>query len=126
VLLELKELDRIRSYDVGFAAEEYLAVSLAMDAPPGADADSATMAAHRTRFATVLETLRQRVAAEPGVVGVTFVDKLPRMDGGYRSIALDDSASVAALSAAAGAPGLAPPRPSARIAFVDPSYFDVL
>src|SRR5690606_27206933 len=60
VLAELKELDRIRSYDIGFAADEYLALRLAMDAPPGADADSATMAAHRTRFATMLETLRQR------------------------------------------------------------------
>src|SRR5699024_9930978 len=48
VLVTLKELDRIRTFDVGFAAEEYLAVSLAMDAPPGADVDNAAMAAHRT------------------------------------------------------------------------------
>ncbi len=131
VLLELKELNRIRSYDVGFAAEEYLAVSLAMDAPPGADADSATMAAHRTRFATVLETLRQRVAAEPGVVGITFADRLPRTDYGSWRVALDDSASVAAPpivapSDVAGAPVAPRPLRSTKIAHVDPSYFDVL
>jgi putative ABC transport system permease protein len=130
-LVELKELDRIRSYDVGFAAEEYLAVSLAMDAPPGADADSATMAAHRTRFATVLETLRQRAAAEPGVVGVTFANRLPRTDSRSWSVALDDSASVAAPpvvapSGAAGAPVAPRPLRSTKVAHVDPSYFDVL
>jgi predicted permease len=120
-LVELKEVDRIRSYDVGFAADEYLAVSLEMDAPPGADADSATMADHRTRFATVLETLRQRAAAEPGVVGITFADRLPRTDHGYWRVALDDSASGAAGVSQAQRPLL-----STSIAFVDPSYFDVL
>jgi predicted permease len=126
VLLELKESNRIRSYDVGFAAEEYLAVNLAMETPPGADADSATMAAHRTRFGTVLETLRQRVAAEPGVVGVTFVDKLPRTNYVGHRIALDDSASVAAPSGAVGAPGGQRPLRHTKVSFVDPSYFDVL
>jgi putative ABC transport system permease protein len=131
VLVELKELDRIRSYDVGFAAEEYLAVSLAMDAPPGADADSATMAAHRTRFATVLETLRQRVAAEPAVVGITFANRLPRTDSPSWGVAFDDSASVAAPPGVApsDAPGTPVPRRplrSTKIAHVDPSYFDVL
>ncbi|HEU5049144.1 MAG TPA: ABC transporter permease [Gemmatimonadales bacterium] len=121
VLVQLKELDRVRSYDVGFAAEEYLAVNLAMDAPPGAEADSATMAAHRTRLATVLETLRQRVAAEPGVVGITFADRLPRTDYGSWSVALDESASDAA-----GAPVAPRPLRSTQIAHVDPSYFDVL
>ena len=121
VLVQLKELDRVRSYDVGFAAEEYLAVNLSMDAPLGGDADSATMAAHRTRLATVLETLRQRVAAEPGVVGVTFADRLPRTDGGSWLVGLDDSAA-----GAAGAPGAPRPLRATQIAHVDPLYFDVL
>ncbi len=121
-VVELKELDRIRSYDVGFAAEEYLAVSLAMDAPPEADADAAAIAAHRTRFATVLETLRQRVAAEPGVAGVTFADRLPRTDGGDQSIAVDDAAAAGAPDPGAGAPA----GQNAKVAHVDPSYFDVL
>ena len=128
VLLEVRELNRIRSYDVGFAADEYLAVSLAMEPPPGAgaDADSAAMAAHRARFGTVLETLRQRLAAEPAVVGVSFVDQLPLTNYGDRRIALDDSASVAAPSGPAGAPGGQRPLRYTTIAVVDPSYFDVL
>jgi predicted permease len=133
VLVELRELQRIRSYDVGFAADEYLAVNLTMETPPGAgaDADSATMGAHRTRSGTVLETLRQRVAAEPGVLAVTFVDKLPFTNYVDHRIALDDSASVAApsvvaASSAAGAPGGQRPLRYTKIAYVDPSYFEVL
>ncbi|MBA2571979.1 MAG: ABC transporter permease [Gemmatimonadetes bacterium] len=122
VLVEVRELQRIRSYDAGFAAEEYLAVRLETDAAPGADADadSAAVAAHLARFGTVLETLRQRVAAEPRVAGVTFVDRLPR-DNYYDSkIKLDDDDSAPAASAAQ------PPLRKATIASIDPSYFDVL
>jgi predicted permease len=128
VVLEAREQQRIRSYDVGFAADKYLAVQLAMDAAPGADVDRDTIAAaaHRARLGMLVETLRQRVAAEPGVVGVTFVDQLPRTNYDYHRIALDDSASVAAPSAAAGALGERRPRRYTKIAFVDPSYFDVL
>lgn len=128
VLVELQELERIRSYDAGFAAEEYLAVRLDMEAPPGAgtDADAPVAAARRARFGTVLETIRQRVAAEPGVVGVTFVDGLPRTHYGDRGIALDDSATVPASAGQAGAPAARAPLRQAKIALVDPTYFDVL
>lgn len=121
VLVELRELERIRSYDVGFAAEEYLAVRLETDAAPGADADADTTvaAARRARFGMLLETLRQRVAAEPGVTGVTFVDQLPRDNYVGHHIELDDSAPVAA-------PGMQLPLRYTKIARVDPSYFDVL
>ena len=123
VLLELREGQRIRSYDVGFAADEYLAVQLSKEAAPGADVDGDTEAAtaHRARIGTLVETLRQRVAAEPGVVGVTFADRLPRTNYDYHRIFLDDSASIAA----AAAPGGKRLR-STKIAYVDPSYFDVL
>ncbi|HEY0971097.1 MAG TPA: ABC transporter permease [Gemmatimonadales bacterium] len=128
VLLEVRELQRIRSYDVGFAADEYLAVNLAMETPPGAgaDADSVATAAHRARFGMVLETLRQRVAAEPGVAGVTFVDELPRTNYADRRIALDDSTPVAAPDGAAGASVGQRPLRYTTVALVDPSYFDVL
>jgi putative ABC transport system permease protein len=128
VLLEVRELQRIRSYDVGFAADEYLAVQLSMEAAPGADvgSDAAAAAAHRARFGTLVQALRHRVAAEPGVVGVTFADQLPRMNYGYHRVALDDSAAVAAPSGAAGAPVGPQPLRSTKVAFVDPSYFDVL
>jgi predicted permease len=126
VLAELDALNRMRSYDVGFAAEEYLAVSLAMETPPGVDADSATMAGHHARFGMLVEALRQRVAAEPGVVGVTFVDKLPLTNYGGHRIALDDAAAVAEPSGAADAPEGQRPLRYTKVGYVDPSYFDVL
>jgi len=50
-----------------------------MDAPviSGANADSARHAS-RASFASTVEELRRRVAAEPRVAGITFVDRLPR------------------------------------------------
>jgi hypothetical protein len=122
VLLEVRECSGIRSYDVGFAADEYLAVQLVMDAAPGADVDgdAAAAAAHRARFGTLVETLRQRVAAEPGVVGVTFADRLPRTNYLDHRVALDDSASPSRAAARRSGAALT------KIAYVDPSYFDVL
>jgi hypothetical protein len=128
VLIEAREQQRIGSYDVGFAADEYLAVKLEVDAAPGADVDrdAAAAAAQRARFGTLVETLRQRVAAEPGVVGVTFVDQLPRTNYGAYRVAVDDSMSAAAPSGVAGAPAGRRPRRYTKIASVDRSYFDVL
>ena len=126
-LVEVGELQRVRTYDVGFADDEYLAMKLELEPASGADLDEdpAAAAAHRARFGQLVETLRERLAAEPGVAGVTFVDQLPRTNYDYDRIALDDSASVAAPSGAAGAPA-PPPRRYTKVAFVDPSYFDVL
>ncbi|AHG89809.1 MacB-like periplasmic core domain protein [Gemmatirosa kalamazoonensis] len=123
VLVEGREQQRIRSYDAGFAADEYLTVKLDREATPGVDAagDAAAAAAYRARLGMLVETLRQRVAAEPGVVGVTFVDQLPRTNYDYYRIGLDDSAS-----APAGAAAARQPRRYTKVAFVDPSYFDVL
>ncbi len=128
VLVEVRELQRVRTYDVGFAADEFLAVELSMEAAPGADVegDTAAAAAHRARFGMLVETLRQRVAAEPGVVGVTFADRLPRTNYESHRIVLDDSASVVAPSEPARASGGQWPLRYTKIAFVDPSYFEVL
>jgi predicted permease len=129
-LVEVRELQRVRSYDVGFADDEYLAVQLEMEAASRAevDADPAAAAAHRARFGMAVETLRQRLAAEPGVIGVTFADKLPRTDNGYFRVALDDSPAVAVtpIASTSGPSGGQLPLRSTRIALVDPSYFDVL
>ncbi len=132
VLVELREHQRVESHDVGFAAHEYLAVQLELEAAPGADldGDAAAAAAHRARFGALVETLRHRVAAEPGVVGVTFVDQLPRTNSGWLRVALDDSAAVAAAPAAEAAPEgpdqVLQSNEAAKVAHVDPSYFDVL
>jgi putative ABC transport system permease protein len=122
VLLEAREQQRVRSYDVGFAADEYLAVQLGMEAAPGVETDTAAVAARRARFGMLVETLRHRVAAEPGVLGVTFTDQLPRNNYDYHRVALDDSASIVAAGTAAGRR----PLRSTKVAFVDPSYFGVL
>jgi hypothetical protein len=105
-----RELVKIRSRDPGFAAEEYLGVTLEMDAASsiGANADGA---AQRTRFMTALETLRRRLEAEPNVSGVTFVDERLGDYHPERRIELDE-------------PSLATNWVS--IASIDPSLFDVL
>ena len=123
-LLEARELNRVQTYDVGFAADRYLAVQLSREAAAGADVegDSAAASAHRAQLGTLVETLRQRLAAEPGVVGVTFADRLPRDNYSYHRVFLDDSASIAAASAQSGRPAYR----ATKIAYVDPSYFDVL
>ena len=123
-LLEARELNRVQMYDVGFAADRYLAVQLSREAAPGADVegDSLAAAAHRAQLGMLVETLRQRLAAEPGVVGVTFADRLPRDNYSYHRVFLDDSASIAAGSAQSGKWAYR----STKIAYVDPSYFPVL
>lgn len=72
----------------------------------------------------MLEELRRRVASEPGVIGVTFVDRLPLTGHPERDIEFDD------LSAASGNQGEAQATPKVfdevSIAPIDPSYFDVL
>ena len=131
-LLEARSLNRLRTHDVGFAADRYLAVRLEVEAAPGADpstgagqavaGDSAAVAADRARLGRLVETLRQRVAAEPGVAGVTFADRLPRDNYDYHDIVLEDSAAIAAAGARSGKGAY----PWTKIAYVDPSYFDVL
>jgi putative ABC transport system permease protein len=123
-LLEAKEIHRIRSYDVGFPAHEYLAVQLGKDAAPGLDmeGDTAAVEAHRAQFGMLADALRQRLAAEPGIVGVTFANQLPRLNYGGNLVSLDDSVSIAEAGAAMGTP----PKRYTKTALVDPSYFDVL
>jgi putative ABC transport system permease protein len=108
IYVEQYELRRVRSHDVGFAAQEYLAVRVEMTASNGG-VDSA-------RYVKALERLRQRVTAEPGVQGVTFVDNLPRLPHPDYYIEVDgfhNSADSTVL-------------PEASIATIDPSYFEVL
>jgi putative ABC transport system permease protein len=73
-------------------------------------------------MAATLDELRQRVAAQPGVAGVTFTERVPttgrphkRIEMGYD---LDPSAAASAKAE--------PPFRSAAATAVDPSYFEVL
>ena len=110
VFVEQRELTRFETSDYGFAAEEYLGVQLDLDA----GADTAT---YGPRLVAATEALRQRVAAEPGVTAVTFVDRLPRNYHRTSFIELD---------APAGARPPALDYPEVSTAYIDPSYFEVL
>lgn len=112
VAFEQNEMSRVKSYDVGFAAKEYLSVKVQTEGPQSST-DAARDAA-RARAGMTLQTLRQRISGEPGVRGVTFVSDLPGAStGGYR-IQLADSAQLP--------PGLR----VAGVASVDVNYFEVL
>lgn len=107
-----------RTMVADFPAAEFLSARIALDRepPPGADTSFAAFVARRQ--ATVRE-LEQRLRAEPGVVGVTLADRLPRMDHPPRMIEVDSG-------------GAAPEDPRfpggyrTSSAAVDADYFDVL
>ena len=112
VMLIHSELKRIEAYDFGFRGKDYLGVSVSVDGAPGEMLDSATTAARLARFAESIETLRSRLEAAPGIVGVTIANKLPSGDPVWRRL---EGSSV-------------PDTPSGWIATasIHPSYFDVL
>jgi len=127
VYVEQWELRHIQTFEAGFAAEEYLAVRIAMDAPviQGVNADS-DRRAQRASFASGVEELRRRVAAAPGVAGVTFVDRLPRTERPQYEIELSYDSTVTAQSARGRSAGPRLPLREATVAGIEPSYFDVL
>ncbi|MET0397654.1 MAG: ABC transporter permease, partial [Longimicrobiaceae bacterium] len=107
-----------RSVRADFAAEEFLSARLELDgeSPPGVPADT-SRAARLARHRAVLAALERRLAAEPGVAGVTFADLLPRMDHPQRRVEVDGAAAVPADSARGH---------RVSSASVDADYFEVL
>ncbi len=129
VLIEQQMLVRIQTFEAGFPSEQYLGVSVEPSAPEVAGTDSSAVAARRAvaaRFVPALERLRQRVASEPGVVGVTFVDRLPREKHRESGIELDDDSAAAARGVASAMSGGPEPLRQVHTARVDAPYFDVL
>ena len=118
VYVEQWQLRRTETFPAGFAAEEYLAVRIDPEAPAGQGPDAnAARFAQRQALAPTIEALRRRVEAEPGVTGVTFVDRLPRT--------FHPDPRIEVYGDASGAPSRPPVR-EANVAGIDPSYFDVL
>jgi putative ABC transport system permease protein len=124
VYMEQWTIRRVQTFDVGFSVEQYLGVRLDMEAPaaPGTNDDSARLRL-RASFASAIEEVRRRVAVEPGVNGVTFVDRLPGTTSTYVPIELPGDATRSSDSTSAN------PQQAVRVASlagVDPGYFNVL
>ena len=136
VYMEQFLLRGIQDFDPGFATGQYLAVQIERDYPVdgGSNADAATLE-RNARLAATLEELRRRVAAQPGVAGVTFTEDLPTtnhpqkiIEMGY-DLDLSDVASAKSdggASTSAGGSNAEPPLREATIAAVHPSYFEAL
>lgn len=128
--VEQRELLRIRSFDVGFAAEEFLATRVELDAPARAAGDTEPVgAAEGVRYRSLLEELRRRLAAAPEVLGVTFVDRLPRMFHHEELIEVEGAEPAPATPGrrpALRGDGAHNPVNEVSLAAIDPSYFAVL
>ncbi|HEY0969564.1 MAG TPA: ABC transporter permease [Gemmatimonadales bacterium] len=112
------DVREVRAMVADFPATEFLSARIALDRepPPGADTSSAAFVARRQATARELE---RRLLVEPGVVGVTFAERLPRMHHLPHWIEVDSG-------------GAAPQDPRfpggyrTSSAAVDLDYFDVL
>jgi putative ABC transport system permease protein len=97
VWFENVQLGRMQDYSPGFATEQFLAVDLERDAIAADDTSLVDVAVERDpRAAGTLEQLRDRVAAQPGVAGVTFTDALSGGELPERSIEMGYDAAEAA------------------------------
>jgi predicted permease len=124
VYMEQSLLRRVQEFDPGFASERYLAVQIERDDPidGGANAGAGTRGGY-ARLVATLEELRRRVAAQPGVSGVTFTEYLPTTHHPYKRIEMSYDLDA---SPAAGGASAEPPFRQASVAAVHPSYFDAL
>jgi hypothetical protein len=71
---------RQRDMPAGFAADEFLTAILALDLADGAAAGADTMpAARAARLEARYRTLADRLESEPGVISVTYANRMPLM-----------------------------------------------
>jgi predicted permease len=117
VYWEQSQLRHVQDFDPGFATEQYLAVKIERDYPVegGVNVDAVTLE-RNARLSATLEELRRRVAAQPGVSGVTFTEDLPTTNHPQRTIQMGYDADEKPVE----------PFRLATTAMVDPSYFDLI
>jgi len=107
VYMEQSLLRGVQDFDPGFANEQYLAVQIERDYPVdgGANVDAATRE-RNARLAATLEELRRKLAAQPGVGGVTFTERVPTTNHPQKIIEMGydlDLSDVASAKSAGGA-----------------------
>lgn len=108
----------IRAMVADFPAAEFLSARIALDREPAPGADT-SLAAFVARRQAAVNELARRLRAEPAVLGVTFADRLPRMNHLPHMIEVDSG-------------GAAPEDPRfpagyrTSSAMVDADYFEVL
>ncbi|MGH7529842.1 MAG: ABC transporter permease [Gemmatimonadales bacterium] len=113
-----RDAARLRTYDLGFPAAEYLSVRLELDRDrsPGA-AGETSRTAFLARYGATYQQLKRRLMTEPAVTGVTAAEVLPLMYHEWNQIEVDQGALT--------------PRDSVRghrvsSAAIEADYFDVL
>jgi hypothetical protein len=120
------ELRRFEGFDPGFPNEQYLAVQIDRDyAVDGGADDAAATRERNARLVSTLEALRQRLAAQPGVRGVTCTEDVPTNSTGPQK-AIQMGYDLNGDASAKAEPNANPPLRHATVAAVDPSYFEVL
>jgi putative ABC transport system permease protein len=122
VWFENVQLGRMQDYNPGFAIEQFLAVEVERDAPAGNISRVDAAIERDARAAATLEELRNRVAAQPGVAGVTFVDALSGGELPERRIELGYDAAEAASNTSAAPAAIR----YATVVETDTSYLGVV
>jgi predicted permease len=111
---------RMRDTPPHFAADQFLSAALSLDRldGPAAGGDT-TPAARAARFDARYRMLADRLMTEPGVLGVTYANRLPLMDHPPRMMEID-------AGPAAPRDPVWPDGYRVSTAVVDPRFFDVL
>jgi predicted permease len=109
-----------RNNQAGFAAEEFLTATLAIDRLDGAAASGDTVPAVRAaRVDARYRALADRLRQEPGVLDVTYADQMPLMRLRWRAIEAEGSPANTGNDHCI-------PNYCAGVVSVDPRFFDVV
>jgi predicted permease len=122
VWFENVQLGRMQDFNPGYATEQFLAVEIERDSAVSDTSQVDAAMEPDARVAATLAELRDRVAALPGVAGVTFADALSGGELPERSIELGYDAE----EAASRGPDAPAPLRHATVIEADTSYFDVV